>query len=65
MALAYLSEDDLGDLHTPNHFMYGRNIRTKNKTVVPESVVQDFSKRYKYISKLVKISGKGFKGILE
>ena len=50
---------------TPNHLMYGRNIRTKSKAVVPESIVQDFSKRYKYISKLVKISGKSFKGILE
>ena len=50
---AYLSEDDLGDVLTPNHLMYGRNIRTKSNAVVPESIVQDFSKRYKYISKLV------------
>ena len=50
---AYLSEDDLGDVLTPNHLMYGQNIRTKSNAVVPESIVQDLSKRYKYISKLV------------
>ena len=44
--LAYLSEDHSGDLLTPNYLMYGN-------AVVPESIVQDFSKRYKYISKLV------------
>ena len=40
--LAYLSEDDLGDVLTPNHSMYSRNIRTKSNAVVPESIVQDF-----------------------
>ena len=58
--LAYLSEDDLGDAFTPNHLMYGRNIRTKSNAVVPESIVQDFSKRYKYISKLVNDQWKRF-----
>ena len=33
--LAYLSEDDLGDALTPNHFIYGRNIRTKSNVVSP------------------------------
>ena len=28
--LAYFSEDDLGDVLTPNHLMYGRNIRKKS-----------------------------------
>ena len=51
--LAYLSEDHSGDLLTPNHLMYGQNITTKSNAVVPESIVQDFSKSYKYISKLV------------
>ena len=51
--LAYLREDDLGNVLAPNHLMYGRNIRTKSDAVVPESIVQYFSKRYKYISKLV------------
>ena len=51
--LAHLSEDDLGDALTPDHLMFGRNIRIKRNAVVPESIVQDFSKRYKYISKLV------------
>ena len=41
--LPYLSEDDLGDILTPNHLMYGRNIKTKSNTVVSESFVQDFS----------------------
>ena len=54
--LAYLSEDDLddlGDVLTSYHLMYGRNIRTKSNAVLPESIVQDFSKCHKYISKLV------------
>ena len=58
--LAYLSEDDLGDALTPNHLMYGRSIRTRSNAVVPESIVQDFSKRYKYISKLVNDQWKRF-----
>ena len=58
--LAYLSEDDLGDVLTPNHLMYGRNIRKKSNALVPESVVQDLSKRYKYISKLVNDQWKRF-----
>ena len=58
--LAYLSEDDLGDVLTPNHLMYGRNIRTKSNAVVPESTTQDISKRYKYISKLVNDQWKMF-----
>ena len=33
--LAFLSEDDLGDALTPNHLMYGRNIRTKSNAAVP------------------------------
>ena len=37
--LAYLSEDDLGDAITPNHLIYGRNIRTKRNAIVPESIV--------------------------
>ena len=37
--LPYLSEDDLGDVLTPNHLMYGQNIRTKSNLVVPESIV--------------------------
>ena len=37
--LAFLSEDDLGDAFTPNHLMYGRNIRTKGNAAVPESIV--------------------------
>ena len=37
--LAFLSEDDLGDTLTPNHLMYGRNIRTKSNAAVPESIV--------------------------
>ena len=41
--LPYLTEDDLGDILTPNHLMYGRNIKTKSNTVVSESFVQDFS----------------------
>ena len=41
--LPYLSEDDLGDILTPNHLMYGRNIKTKSNAVVSESFVQDFS----------------------
>ena len=40
--------------------MYGRNIRIKSNAVVPESIVQDFSKRYKYISKLVNDQWKRF-----
>ena len=51
--LAQLSEDHSGDVLTPNHLMYGQNITTKSNAVVPESIVQDFSKRYKYISNLV------------
>ena len=51
--LAYLSEDDLGDTLTPNQLMYGQDIKTKSNAVVPESIVQDFSKCYKYISKVV------------
>ena len=58
--LAYLSEDNLRDALTPNHLMYGRNIRTKSDVVVPESIVHDFSKRYKYISKLVNDQWKRF-----
>ena len=58
--LAYLSEDDLGDVLTPNHLMYGRNLRTKSNAVVPESSVQDLSKRCKYISRLVKDQWKRF-----
>ena len=41
--LPYLTEDDLGDILTPNHLMYGRNIKTKSNAVVSESFVQDFS----------------------
>ena len=37
--LAYLSEDDLGDVLTPNHLMYGQNIRKKSNALVPESIV--------------------------
>ena len=40
--------------------MYGRNITIKSNAVVPESIVQDFSKRYKYISKLVNDQWKRF-----
>ena len=58
--LAYLSEDDLGDVLAPNHLMYGRNIRKKSNALVPESVVQDLSKRYRYISKLVNDQWKRF-----
>ena len=58
--LAYLSEDHLGDVLTPNHLMYGRNLRTKSNAVVPESSVQDLSKRCKYISRLVKDQWKRF-----
>ena len=58
--LAYLSEDDLGDALTPNHLMYGRSIRTKSNAVVPESIVQNFSERYKYISKIVNDQWKKF-----
>ena len=58
--LVYLSEDDLGDVLTPNHLMYDRNIRKKSNALVPESVVQDLSKRYKYISKLVNDQWKRF-----
>ena len=58
--LAYLSEDDLGDVLTPNYLMYGRNTREKSNALVPESVVQDLSKRYKYISKLVNDQWKRF-----
>ena len=59
--LAYLSEDDLGGAPTPDHLMYGRNIRMKSNVVVPESIVQDFSKRCsKYISKLVNDQWKRF-----
>ena len=58
--LAYLSEDDLGDVLTPNHLMYGRNIRTKSNVVVPESIVQDFSNSYKYTSKLFNDQWKRF-----
>ena len=58
--VAYLSEDDLGDVLTPNHLMYGRNLRTKSNAVVPESFVQDLSKHYKYVSRLVKDQWKRF-----
>ena len=58
--LAYLSEDHLGDALTPDHLMFGRKIRIKSNAVVPESIVQDFSKRYKYISKLVNDQWKRF-----
>ena len=58
--LANLSEDELGDVLTPNHLIYGRNIRRKSNAIVPESIVQDFSKRYKYISKLVNNQWKRF-----
>ena len=37
--LAYLSEDYLGDVVTPNHLSYGQNIRLKSNAVVPESIV--------------------------
>ena len=37
--LAHLSEDDLGDALTPDHLMFGRNIRIKRNAVVPESIV--------------------------
>ena len=50
--LPHLREDDLGDALTPNHLMYGRNIRTKSNAVVPEIIEQDCSKRYRYILKL-------------
>ena len=43
----------LGDVLSPHYLIYGQNIRTKSNAVVPESIVQDFSQRYKYISKLV------------
>ena len=58
--LASLSEDELGDVLTPNHLMYGRNIRTKSNVVVPESIVQDFSKRYRYTLKLFNDQWKRF-----
>ena len=58
--LAYLNEDELGDVFTPNHLVYGRNIRTSSNAVVLENIVQDFSKRYKYISKLVNNHWKRF-----
>ena len=51
--LAYLSEDDLGDVLMPSHLMYRQNVRTKSNVLVPDSIVQHFSKRYKCISKLV------------
>ena len=51
--LAYLSEDDLGESLTPNQLMYGWNIRKKINAVFPESIIQDFGKRYKYMSKIV------------
>ena len=50
---AYLSEDDLGESLTPNQLMYGWNIRKKINAVFPESIIQDFGKRYKYMSKIV------------
>ena len=65
--LAYLSEDDLddlGDALTPYHLMYGRNIRTKSNAVIPESIVQDFSKCHKYIKASEWSVEKIFKGIL-
>ena len=43
----------LSDLLTANHLMYGQNVRRKSNAVVPESIVQNLSKRYKYISKIV------------
>ena len=58
--LAYLSEDDLGDVLTTDHLMYGRYIRKKSNAVVPDSIVEDFSKRYKYILKLVNDHWKRF-----
>ena len=61
--LAYLSEDDLGNVLTPNHVMYSRNIRKKSNALVPEGIVQDLSKRYKYISKLVNDQWKRFSRI--
>ena len=33
--------------------MYGQNITAKSNAVVPEGIAQDFSKRYKYISRLL------------
>ena len=51
--LAYLSEDDLGESLTPNQLMYGWNIRKKINAVFPEDIIQDFGKRYKYMSKIV------------
>ena len=40
--LAYVSENDLGDVLTPKHLMFGRNIRKKSNAVVPESIVARF-----------------------
>ena len=51
--LAYLSEDDLGESLTPNYLMYGGNIRKKINAAFPESIIQDFGKHYKYMSKIV------------
>ena len=58
--IAQLSEDALDDVLIPDHLMYGRNIRTKSNAVVPESIVQNFSERYKYISKIVNDQWKKF-----
>ena len=58
--IGYLSEDALDDVRIPDHLMYGRNIRTKSNAVVPESIVQNFSERYKYISKIVNDQRKKF-----
>ena len=52
-SLAYLSEDDLGESLTPNYLMYGGNIRKKINAAFPESIIQDFGKHYKYMSKIV------------
>ena len=40
--LTYVSENDLGDVLTPKHLMFGRNIRKKSNAVVPESIVARF-----------------------
>ena len=51
--LAYVGKDDFGDILTPNHLMCDQNIRTKSNAVVLKSIVQNFSKLYKYMPKLM------------
>lgn len=51
--MVLLSKDDLGDALTPNHFMYGENIRKKDDAVIPEDIAQDASECQTYISKIL------------